>query len=175
MDKKQTKHEERLAEVRNNLKSLYEKAHGLELHNEKLTRQNFEMKSIVLDNNTMLNEISFLKSKLRFIEINGSTQSSSSIGMSKRPSTITQMNGANLGMEDEAGEEFKNTYLADLQTGGSQFSLDRNNPGSNIYSATELQKRNSMYPVNMRSSYAIGEMDRNLMEQEIRVSTATLS
>lgn len=93
-----------------------------------------------------------------------------SIGMPRMPSTMTQMNGGSYGMEDEAGEEFNNTYLADLKNGGSQagslMSLDKNDP----YSAAELQKRNSMYPMHMRGSYVICAIDQNLGEQEIKVS-----
>lgn len=110
-------------------------------------------------------DVVYLQSKLRFLEKNGSTQISGSIGMS-RPSTTSQMNIAHFGMEDEAGEMFNNTFLADLKTGGSLTSIDKNND----YHAAELQRRNSAYPAAMRSSYAVVNTDINLGEQEMRVS-----
>lgn len=121
------------------------------------------------DTEQLQGEITYLQSKLRFLEKNGSSHLSASIGMS-RPSTTSQMNVANFGMEDEAGELFNNTYLADLKTGGSVTSVDKNNE----YLASELQRRNSAYPAQMRSSYALVNTDINLGEQEMRVRKQSL-
>jgi hypothetical protein len=104
-----------------------------------------------------------MRSKIRFMEIDGGMQTTGSIGMNRMPSTLSHMNGTSLGMEDEAGEEFNNTYLKELKTGGSELSLD-------VYSATELQKRNSLYPQHLRGSYAMIDMDRTVGEQEMKVS-----
>lgn len=112
-------------------------------------------------------ENKFMQSKLRFMEKNGGMQITGSIGMARMPSTTTQLNGANIGMEDEP-EEFNNTYLVDIKNGtGSLMSLDKND----IFSARELQKRNSMYPQQMRASYALYDMDRLVGEQEMKVRT----
>lgn len=116
------------------------------------------------DKEKLHGDVVYLQSKLRFLEKNGSTQMSGSIGMS-RPSTTSQMNIAHFGMEDEAGEMFNNTFLTDLKTGGSLTSIDKNND----YNAAELQRRNSAYPAAMRSSYAVVNTDINLGEQEMRV------
>ncbi|KAG5669397.1 hypothetical protein PVAND_017284 [Polypedilum vanderplanki] len=54
------------------------------------------------------------------------------------PSTISRMNVAGTHMEDEAGEEFNNTYLKDLKC-GSDFSLDKNEK-FDVCSASVLQQ-----------------------------------
>lgn len=115
------------------------------------------------DREQLQGEVAYLQSKLRFLEKNGSSHCSGSIGFS-RPSTTSQMNVANFGMEDEAGEMFNNTYLTDLKS-GSLTSIDKNND----YHAAELQRRNSAYPAALRSSYALVNTDVNLGEQEMRV------
>lgn len=151
-----------MLELRKSIEQQDEKTRQTELHVEQLSKQCITLKEHKLKSMELIKENEFLRSKLRFIEMNGGMQCSGSIGMSRLPTTTTRLNGANLGMEDEAGEEFNNTYLSDLQNGGSQVSLD-------VYSATELQKRNSMYPQHMRGSYAMIDMDRPIGEQEIRV------
>lgn len=51
-------------------------------------------------------------------------------------------------MEDEEGELFDNTYLDELQSG------DRISPsGRDSLSLDEIQRRNSMVPPHLRSSY----------------------
>lgn len=120
--------------------------------------------TLMKDRDQLKGEVTYLQSKLRFLEKNGSTHISGSIGMSRGPSTMSQMNVANFGMEDEAGELFNNTFLADLKA-GSLTSIDKNND----YNAAELQRRNSAYPAAMRSSYAVVNTDVNLGEQEMRV------
>lgn len=162
MLKKQQKYEERLTELRENLKQQDIKMLQFEQHNEKLTKQCHITSEMKFKYEEMLKENKFMRSKIRFMEINGGMHTTGSIGMG-RMSTMTQMNGASLGMEDEAGEEFNNTYLKDLKCGGSDLSLD-------LYSTAELQKRNSMYPQHMRGSYAMLGMDRTVGEQEMKVS-----
>lgn len=122
-----------------------------------------QLLTVQKDREQLQGENVYLQSKLRFLEKNGSSQISGSIGMS-RPSTTSQMNVAHFGMEDEAGELFNNTFLSELKT-GSLTSIDKNND----YNAAELQRRNSAYPAAMRSSYAVVNTDVNLGEQEMRV------
>lgn len=109
-----------------------------------------------------------LRGKLQFMEMNGKMESRASNigGISKAPSTMTQMTGSNFGMEDEAGEEFNNTYLSDLKKGDSLQSFDN----FDKYSTKELQNRNSMVPHHLRGSYAIVNLDRSASEQEMKVS-----
>jgi hypothetical protein len=163
MMKKQQKYEEKLAEVRETVQQQNIKLSQFEQHTEKLAKQCHVTSEMKLKCDEMMRENEFMRSKIRFMEINGGMQTTGSIGMARMPSTMTQMNGASLGMEDEAGEEFNNTYLKDLQSGGSELSLD-------VYSTAELQKRNSMYPQHMRGSYAMIGMDRSVGEQEMKVS-----
>lgn len=138
----------------------------LELNMDKLMKQTHAMKELEKENHALKSDNTFKAAKLRFLEKNGTTQSAGSIGMTRmQPPRMPHGFG---NMEDEEGEQFNNTYLNDLKgETGSQMSLDRNN----VYSAKELQQRNSMYPTHMRSSYAIGEIDGNLDEREIRVSS----
>lgn len=166
MAKKNAKNDEKLAQLSDADKQKDEKLKGYEQHIEKLSKQCFAFNELKLKSNKMVEEIEFLRSKMRFMEVNGGMQTNGSIGMSRMPSTTTQMNGANFGMEDEPGEEFNNNFLQDLKNGGSEMSLDRND----LYSATELQKRNSMYPNHLKASYAIIGMDRSVSERDMKVS-----
>lgn len=163
------KYDEKLLEMRQNesliVKRYDEKLKQYDEHIEKLSNQCMAYNELKIQNGQLTKENDFMRSKIRFMEANGGMQSVGSIGMTRRPSTMTQMNGANLGMEDEAGEEFNNTYLSDLKTGGSQFSLDK----TVVLSAAEMQRRNSQYPKHMRDSYAIGGFDRELGEHEMKV------
>lgn len=92
-------------------------------------------------------------------------------------------------MEDEEGEQFTNTYLNDLITGGgggearaaapgrtlSTFGGRYSPPstffgGSNSVPLSELKKRNSMVPQHLRSSYAVQYTDTFSTEDDIKVS-----
>lgn len=64
-------------------------------------------------------------------------------------------------MEDEEGELFNNTYLDDLKSGG------RFLPGCDSITHDELARRNSMYPLHLRSSYAPQYADQNLNEDDL--------
>lgn len=69
-------------------------------------------------------------------------------------------------MEDEEGELFNNTYLDELKTGG------RFSPTRESITQDELARRNSMYPMHLRSSYA-PYADQNLNEDDLlKVSPA---
>lgn len=71
-------------------------------------------------------------------------------------------------MEDEESELFNNTYLDDLKTGG------RFSPTRESVTHDELTRRNSMYPLHLRSSYAPQYADQNLNEDDlIKVSVKT--
>lgn len=168
--KKTAKNEEKLAKLREIIQQKDEKLLSYELHVEKLSKQCFAFNELKLKSSQLVNEVDMLRSKIRFMEKNGGIQMGSSIGMSRMPSTTTQMNGANFGMEDEAGEEFNTQFLMDLKTGGSLMSLEKND----IYSAAELQRRNSMYPQHLRGSYAVIGMDRDISEQEIKAGNLSI-
>lgn len=162
MLKKNQKYEEKLTELREKINYQDERIKQNELQTEKLVAQNSDLKEYKLRAIELIKENEFINSKLRFLESNNEMKMGGSIGI---PRSNPQMSLGNFGMEDEAGEEFNNTYLAHLKGGqGSQTSLD-------FYSASELQKRNSMYPQHMRGSYAVVGMDRNLGEQEMKVMT----
>jgi hypothetical protein len=163
MAKKKEIYENNLKEMRKKIELQNEKQKGFEQHVEKITKQNNQLSEYKIRTSELMEETLRLRSKVKFMEKNGGMQFSGSIGMSRMPSTTTQLNGANFGgMEDEAGEEFNNTYLNQLKTGGSEVSLD-------TYSSKELQKRNSMHPQHMRSSYAMHQVDHVLSEKEIKV------
>lgn len=166
MYKKNMKHEEELSELKVDVKRRDEKLKQCDQHIERLSKQCMAFNELKIHNSQLEKENLSMRSKIRFMEANGGMQIAGSIGMSRMPSTMTQMNGANLGMEDEAGEVFNNTYLSDLKTGGSQFSLDK----TVVLSASEMQRRNSQYPQHMRDSYAVGGFDRDLGEHEMKVN-----
>jgi hypothetical protein len=159
--RKNEKYEKTQEEHARTMKMMETKLSQFEQHNEKLVKQINAMNEQRLKYEEMRKENENLRTKIRFLEINNGMQARQSIGIG-RPSTITQMNGAHLGMEDEAGEEFNNTYLKDLKSGGSEMSLD-------VFSTAEIQKRNSMYPQHMRGSYAMLGLDRTMGEQELKV------
>jgi predicted RNase H-like nuclease (RuvC/YqgF family) len=171
MTKKTQKHEEKLAEHKSEISLLKRKNEEHEGHIDRLTKQlltNKDLKS-KLDEANRENE--FMKSKLRFLEKNGGMSMTGSIGMTRMSSTTTRLNMANTQMDDEVGEEFNNTYLKDLKS-GSDFSLDKqiDRQTFDVCSASVLQQRNSMYPQHMRGSYAVISLDRNVGEEEMRVS-----
>lgn len=126
-----------------------------------------ELKSKFME---LLAENDQLRRKIMFMDMNGGMELSTNFGMSRVPSTMTQMTGSNFGMEDEAGEEFSNTYLAELKDGVSQQSLEK----FDKYSTKELQLRNSMVPQHLRGSYAVVNLDQSISEQEIKVDDKTL-
>lgn len=162
MLKKTQKYDEKLTEHRETINMMEIKLTQFEQHNEKLAKQNHLTSEMKLKYEEMVKENEFMRSKIRFMEINGGMQIKNSVGINRMQSSMAQINGASLGMEDEPGEEFNNTYLKDLKRGGSEVSLD-------LYSTSELQKRNSMYPQHMRGSYAMLGMDRTIGEQEMKV------
>lgn len=57
---------------------------------------------------------------------------------------IVTLLGGNFRMEDEEGELFDNTYLEELKRGTS---------GRESLTVEEIQRRNSMVPPHLRSSY----------------------
>lgn len=140
-----------------------------EEHIEKLTKQLMALNEMKIQNSQLTRENNHMRSKIQFMESSAGRPSIGSFGLGRMPSTMTQMNGANLGMEDEAGEEFNNTYLSELKNGESQSSLNK----TVVLIASEMQKRNSMYPQHMRDSYAIGGFDRELNELEMKVKLST--
>ena len=161
-----TKWKDKMTAIQDDLERKNKKQQQYEQHIEKLSKQCQAFDELKIQNSNMIKENDYMRSKIRFMEANGGMQMTGSIGMSRMPSTMTQINSANLGMEDEAGEVFNNTYLADLKSGGSQFSLDK----TVVLSASEMQQRNSMYPQHMRDSYAVGGFDRDVGEHEMKVN-----
>lgn len=92
-------------------------------------------------------------------------------------------------MEDEEGEQFTNTYLNDLLSGGPPSSAATSTAGRPSTAAgdfmpsedffaggrdsvplSELKMRNSMLPRHLRSSYAVQYNDAYSTEDDIKVS-----
>lgn len=166
MNKKSQKNDEKLQEFRTENQFLKRKNDEHEAQIDRLTKQLLTFKDLKTKHDEAVRENDFMRSKLRFMEKNGGMSMTGSIGMSRMPSTTPRLNIAGTQMEDEAGEEFNNTYLKDLKF-GSDFSLDK--PVNDVCSASVLQQRNSMYPQHMRDSYAVINLDRNVGEEEMRV------
>jgi hypothetical protein len=165
MTKKTTKTEDKIHELRHENQQLKRKTDEHETHIDRLTKQILAYKDLKAKHDEATRENDFMRAKLRFMEKNGGMSMTGSIGMARMPSTMPRMNVAGTHMEDEAGEEFNNTYLKDLK-GGSDFSLNIDQ----VCSASLMQQRNSMYPQHMRDSYAVCNLDRNVGEEEMRVS-----
>lgn len=168
MNKKTQKYDEKINEIRAENQFLKRKIDDHEAHIDRLTKQIISYKDLKSKLDEANRENEFMRSKLRFMDKNGGMSISGSIGMPRTTSTMTRINVAGTQMEDEAGEEFNNTYLKDLKGGGSDFSL--NQPMNEVCSASVMQQRNSMYPQHMRDSYAMCNLDRNVGEEEMRVS-----
>jgi hypothetical protein len=66
-------------------------------------------------------------------------------------------------MEDEEGEIFNNTYLADMKAGRMSHHFGRDS----FLPLSEIEHRNSLCPPHLRSSYAI-QFDPEI-EEEFRV------
>ncbi|CAO1399270.1 unnamed protein product [Diamesa serratosioi] len=167
--KKNIKHEEKMQEMRAEIAKSIRKHEQYDQHIEKLTKQTFQMNEIKLKYNESMRENEFIRSKLRFMEKSGGmlTSGGSSIGLNRNQGTTLQNSCSNMRMEDEEGEMFNNTYLADIKMGGSALSLEEQKVDA--YSASELQKRNSMCLPHMRSSYTIvHNTDKHFGEDEIR-------
>lgn len=162
------KNDDKINELRSDAQKLMTKIEQLQQHNGNLTKQLHGVNELKIKYKEIERDNEFMRSKIRFIEKMGGMSIGGSIGMGRHaPATTPQINGANLRMEDEEGEEFNNTYLVDLKSGGgSEISLDKRD----VYSALELQKRNSMYPQHMRGSYAVINMDKNIPEDEMKVN-----
>jgi hypothetical protein len=142
---------------------------------KKYEEKETELRKVLIDREeeetrktTLLNEISkeneFLRSKLKFFEISVGVPRQS-FGISKM---TAQLNGGNFGMEDEAGEEFNNTYLLELKTGESYLPVDLHQG----FSESEVHKRNSMYPQHLRTSDVFYNLNKNHVELETKVKTS---
>lgn len=90
--------------------------------------------------------------------------------LARRQSQLASLGNLNpriFGTEDEEGEMFTDTCLADLKSGRMQ----SDNFGRKTLPLEEIMKRNSMLPPALRSTYPQDTMDLNLKftEDEIRV------
>lgn len=65
-------------------------------------------------------------------------------------------------MEDEPDEVFNEHFLEDMKNGGD-FSLS----GRDSLSLDEIQRRNSMVPPHLRSSYMAQYQDQNINEDSL--------
>lgn len=158
MAKKKEKYEREKQEFQAQNIKLTKKMQLLEQHTEKLSKQIYQLNDSQLE---YQKENEYMKSKLRFIEKSGHLGgSTTSIGSAFKLATTTHnsQHKGQFAMEDEEGELFNNTYLADLKTGGDPYSF------------LELQQRNSMMLPHLRSSYAVTDVDnKNYNEEDIKV------
>ena len=95
-------------------------------------------------------EKEIIKSKLRFLEA-GTEDFDMLQAISSTPNVIA--------------ERFDNIHLKDLENGTGFGEI------SNVCSSAVFQDRNSKYLPHMRDSYAIGAIDNNLSEYEMKVTS----
>lgn len=101
----------------------------------------------------------FMKSKLRFLEKNPHIDSNSLAGLNNCDTQSLHMPPT---FTIDHAESFDNTHLAELKRG---FTVD------DLQNAGALQKRNSQYPPHMKDSYAIGSLDKDMDEHEMKFGT----
>lgn len=164
MSKVKAKHEQELNEHNAEVQRYANKLSQFETRYEQSAAQLHNMNTRFLD---MYKENEIMKSKLRNYENSATFQSlnPSSSGMpsnfmekirgetlynrrSRPKLTLPVQAGSEFKMEDEEGELFDNTYLDHMQSGG-RFSLS----GRDSLTQEEIQRRNSMVPAHLRSSY----------------------
>lgn len=118
-----------------------------------------------MENLELKKDNSAIKSRLQFLE--GSVTSNSTRSLNKLAYNMPPpFQGTNFKMEDEEGELFTNTYLADLKSG--KMGID--NFGRDSLPLSEINRRNSMYPPHLRSTYEPQYLDNDISVGEFRVS-----
>lgn len=167
MTKVQEKHIEQLNEVYNdNQRQMAEK---LSLYDHKIKEYSLQIHSLNEEKLLLLKEHEIMKAKLRSFEIDSTLNRGNGTSTSamffdkirgkfklmskmhfglKSPRHIQKIDSLNKGknfrMEDEEGELFDNTYLDELKGGAY---------GRESLTLDEIQRRNSMVPPHLRSSY----------------------
>lgn len=144
-----------------------------------------EFKNLQINYAEVKRENEFMRQKLRFLEANGGMSFDGSIGMSKSSTSTSDkkfndqhLAGLNseIDIDDferanaisalktnptftiESSESFDNIHLADLK---GELADDKRN-------ADDLMKRNSQYPPHLRDSYAIGQLNKDVNEREMK-------
>ena len=98
----------------------------------------------------------FMKSQLRFLERNPHFDRTS---LADLKNCDTQSLHIPPTFTIDHAESFDNTHLAELKRG---FNVD------DMQNANDLQQRNSQYPPHMKDSYAIGSLDKDMDEHEMK-------
>lgn len=155
MGKLKAKHERDVHELRSEIVSREKKLNETEIFTRKLTKQIHQLNERQLE---FYKENEFMKTRMRILETPGDSRPRSRM----LPPSSSMMSVANLKMEDEEGEQFNNTYLIDLKTGGG-----RHSPGRESICLSELQHRNSMAPRHLRSTYSIQYGDQGYKEEDL--------
>lgn len=151
--------------------------------NEEFKKRLDEAKELKYNYDEAIKENQYMKNKLRFLEKNavgsvGMCRSSAENVPQFNNNYLADLNGevdidefqrtANCDTRSlkvsptfiiEKAESFDNTHLAELKRG---FNVD------NKRIADDLQKRNSQYPPHLKDSYAIGNLDKDMNELEMK-------
>lgn len=140
MAKLREKHEQQLFEEGNEKQQLLDANTSLEKRVGEYAAQMHKMNEEKLQ---LFKQQEIMKTRLRKYEID----STLNINRANEARMQAKMRGAsNFKMEDEEGELFDNTYLDDLTNG-------RMTTGRESITLDEIQRRNSMVPPHLRSSY----------------------
>ncbi|XP_063706407.1 GRIP and coiled-coil domain-containing protein 2-like [Culicoides brevitarsis] len=149
-------HKQELLELRHEHAEVLAKYEKLRATSEKLSKQLHVKNDENLD---LLKQNKFMENKIRLMENPSESGSTRSFAVKK---TMPPPAFGNMKMEDEPGEEFDNTYLADLKMGRMPDDFGRSS-----IALSEIQRRNSQWQPHMRSAYA-GVFNDEVGEDEIR-------
>lgn len=161
MAKVQEKHIEQLNDAYN--ENQRQASERCALYEKKIQEFSSQLHALNEEKLLLLKEHEIMKAKLRTYEIDstlnrgtgagGSANFYGKLALSQKhtvklreqfsPDWLFDWKGGNFRMEDEEGEIFDNTYLEDLKGGFGRESL----------TLDEIQRRNSMVPPHLRSSY----------------------
>lgn len=142
MTKLREKHEQQLSETGMEKQQLID---SVELLEKRVTEYASQVHKLNEEKLQLFKQQEIMKTRLRKYEIDSTLNPNQANG-SRLPAKMRV--ASTFKMEDEEGELFDNTYLEEL-TGGHRAMMT----GRESLTVEEIQRRNSMVPPHLRSSY----------------------
>lgn len=141
MNKLREKHEQQLSEAGMEKTHLHDQ---VELLEKRVSDYAAQMHKLNEEKLQLFKQQEIMKTRLRKYEIDSTLNTNQANG-ARLPTKIRT--ATTFKMEDEEGELFDNTYLEELTSGKAQAT------GRESLTLEEIQRRNSMVPPHLRSSY----------------------